>query len=217
MKLFVTGTDTGVGKTLVACALLLKSQGQRTLGLKPVAAGCDDRGRNADALALRECASLKLPYEQINPLSLEAPMAPHIAAARQGLDLQAAEIAGAMAPAMSLEVDLLVVEGAGGWRVPLNERQSMADVAKLLDLPALLVVDMRLGCLNHALLSAEAVAADGVPLAGWVATSAAGSKMEAYEENLDALRQALPAPCWGVIPPLASPSPQAAAAHLLYL
>ena len=202
---FVTGTDTGVGKTLVSAAFLHAAalRGLRSLGLKPLASGseraADGRLLNEDALALQQAASIKLPYEAVNALSLEPAIAPHLAAEEHGLRLSAHALAEHCRGQMGHGHDLLLVEGAGGWRVPLNDTETLADLAQLLDLPVILVVGLRLGCVNHALLSAEAIAADGLRLAGWVG-SQIDPGMPRLEQNLSTLEARLPAPCLGVIP-----------------
>lgn len=202
---FVTGTDTGVGKTYAACALLrtASATGLSTLGLKPVAAGCeetDDGLRNEDALALMAASTVPLSYAQVNPFALRAALAPHVAAAQEGRRLRTAQVTGLVRGAlMQARADFTLVEGAGGWRVPLNEQETLADVARELALPVLLVVGLRLGCINHALLTVEAIRHDGLRLAGWIA-NAIDPQMAAREENIDTLRERLGAPLLGVLP-----------------
>lgn len=212
---FVTGTDTGAGKTLVAAALLVAAgrRGLRTVGVKPVASGCDRVAgelRNDDALVLARAMSEPLAYELVNPVALEPAIAPHIALAEAGLSLSAADLAARCRPALATAADFAVVEGAGGWRVPLNEHETLADTAAALALPVILVVAMRLGCINHALLSAEAIRHDGLRLAAWVANYA-DPAMGRPAENLATLKQWLPAPLIGTIPALNSPAPEQAA------
>ena len=201
---FITGSDTGVGKTLVATGLLLaaRRRGLRTLGIKPVSAGCETReGRlvNQDALELQAAATVALDYRAVNPVALEPFLAPHIAAAQAGIELTAAELAEHVTSLRRIEADLMIVEGAGGWLVPLNAHESMADVCRDLDMPVIIVVSMRLGCLNHALLTAEAINQAGLRLAGWVANSAE-PEMVVLEENLQTLQSRLHAPLLGRIP-----------------
>ena len=198
---FVTGTDTGVGKTAVSCALLVAAAqaGLRTAAVKPVAAGCDEKGRNDDALRLMASMTEVLDYDQVNPVALDAAVAPHIAASLQGKRIQASRLAGLCRGVMLGAADFVLIEGAGGWRVPINSRETMADVAIELRVGVILVVAMRLGCINHALLTAEAIAADGLPLAAWVANQP-GPRMDCHEDNLDTLRQLLPVPLLGDIP-----------------
>lgn len=215
---FIAGTDTDVGKTLVAAGLLLaaNAKGLSTAALKPVAAGCErtpDGLRNADALLLQRCMSVQMPYEQINPVALEAPIAPHIAAAQAGVRLSADRLAGLCRGVLMQRAGLTLVEGAGGWRVPLNNRELLSHLAVELRLPVVLVVGMRLGCINHALLTCEAIARDGLRLAGWVANRSQPD-MSCYQENVEALRAMVPAPCLGEVPHLAAPSPEDVAVHL---
>ncbi len=218
--LFVTGTDTGVGKTLVSTALLYlaRRSDRTTAALKPVAAGCEltDQGpRNADALQLLEQCNLPgLAYQDVNPVALRDALAPHVAARREGIELDPDKIAAACKPVLQRGADLTVIEGAGGWRVPLTTAESsMADVARILGAPVVLVVGLRLGCLNHALLSAAAIRADGLSLAGWIG-SCIDPGMEALDENISTLRERIAAPCVGILPFLASASAAAAAPHL---
>lgn len=211
-QFFVTGTDTGVGKTLVGAALLLNARafGLTAVGVKPVSAGCtlaDGQLVNDDALLLRNHSSVRLDYAAINPVALEPALAPHVAARRVGIDLRAAPLVAAVSGVAKQGHDVLLVEGAGGWLVPLNDAETMADVAVGLGYPVILVVAMRLGCLNHALLTARAIEAAGLELAGWVANSPAPA-MEAFDENLQTLEQRLPALRLGSVPylgPAATP------------
>ncbi|MDZ7783120.1 MAG: dethiobiotin synthase [Halioglobus sp.] len=201
--LFVTGTDTEVGKTAVSCALLRAAAraGLSTAAVKPVAAGCDADGRNEDALALSAAMTADLDYARVNPVALPDPLAPHIAAERAGRRLQVSRLAGFCRGVLSDGADLTLIEGAGGWRVPVSDRETLADLARELALPVLLVVGMRLGCINHALLTAEAIRRDGLVLAGWVANTC-GPPMAAYEDNLDTLVDLLGAPLLGALPRL---------------
>lgn len=214
-KYFIAGTDTDAGKTLVASALLYKakSEGLKTLGLKPVAAGCketDDGLRNDDALKLIEQSTEALPYEQINPIALKEAIAPHIAAQRLRRPLGASRIVGFLRGVLMINrADFTVIEGAGGWRVPLNPKETLADCAKELKLPVVLVIGMKLGCLNHALLTVEAIQRDGLKLAGWVANKIDGD-MDAYDENMETLHAMIQAPCLGEIPFLAGATAEAA-------
>ncbi len=215
---FITGTDTDVGKTYVATALLAAAnkQGLSTAALKPVAAGCEDSGqglRNDDALALQAEASLELAYEQINPVALAPAIAPHIAAQQAGKNITVSRLAGFCRGVTMKRADLTLVEGAGGWRVPLNPRETLADLARELRLPVVLVVAMRLGCINHALLTAEAIERDGLTLAGWVANSCA-EPMVCEDENLQSLERLLRAPCLGRLPYDTEATPAEAAAGL---
>ena len=205
MSFFVTGTDTGVGKTLVSRALLggLAARGLKVAGYKPVAAGCDADGMNDDAKTLLAFSNIPLSYEQVNPCCLAEPMAPHLAAARAGVEIEIAPLVAGYR-ALAAAADQVIVEGAGGFVVPLNDREDSADLARALNVPVILVVGMRLGCLNHALLTCEAIAARGLTLAGWVA-NVRDSAMPARQENVDALRSRIAAPLLGVIPFMAAP------------
>ena len=203
-RYFVTGTDTDAGKTLVTTALLARArrQGLSTLGLKPVAAGCEhtrDGLRNADALALQTFSYPEVGYAVVNPIALEPPIAPHIAAARANWTVHLMHLHDRVTAAMHEPRDLTLIEGAGGWRVPLNDTEDLSGLAIRLDLPVILVVGLRLGCINHARLSLEAIRADGLRVAGWVASQVDPDIAEA-EANLATLRAHLTAPCLGVIP-----------------
>jgi dethiobiotin synthetase len=211
---FITGTDTGVGKTLVSCALLhaLAARGRRAVGFKPVAAGCDDDGRNEDAKRLLFAGNLQVPYEQVNPYCLPLPMAPHLAARHAGTEVGFSRILSVYRE-LAGKADEVVVEGVGGFCVPLNEKETAADLAKALDLPVILVVGMRLGCINHALLTARAIAEYQLECAGWVA-NVLHAEMPALEENIGALRERISAPLLGVIPRQDKPDAQAAAEYL---
>lgn len=218
-KFFVAGTDTDVGKTLVSAGLLCaaQQQGLSTLGLKPVAAGCEetvDGLRNDDAMMLQAYSTKKISYTEVNPIALKEPIAPHIAAHHSNVNLSASRIQGYIAGTlMCNRVDFTIVEGAGGWRLPLNPRESLSRVVQELKLPVILVVGMRLGCLNHALLTAEAIKADGLTIAGWVANQV-DPDMLAYGENLESLKYMLTVPFVGEIPCLENPTAELAAQHL---
>lgn len=196
---FVTGTDTGVGKTLVAAALLraFAAAGKPCVGMKPVAAGAEG-GRWPDVEALRAASSVQAPRAQVNPYAFEAAIAPHIAAELAGREIRMAEILAAHA-ALARLAEVVIVEGAGGFVIPLNARETSADLARALGAPVILVVGMRLGCLNHALLTRRAIAASGLPFAGWVA-NCVQPDMEALERNVDTLRQRLDAPMLARVP-----------------
>lgn len=200
---FVTGTDTDVGKTFVSLALLeaLKQKGLSTLALKPVAAGCEQmEGQwcNDDALQLQQAMTEQLPYQQVNPVALKQAVAPHLAAQAEGKRLTVDHICGRVKGAMMQPADVCLIEGAGGWLVPLNDRESFADMVVELQLPVLLVVAVKLGCLNHALLTAEAIQARGLPFLGWVANCMDPSAA-LVKENIATLEQRLPGPCLGVL------------------
>lgn len=202
---FITGTDTGVGKTLVSCALLhaFAAQGLRTVGMKPVAAGCDADGNNEDVTALRAAASVAAPAALVNPYRFVPPIAPHLAAAAVDAEISLASIADAYA-ALTALADVVVVEGVGGFCVPLNAHETTADLVARLGLPVILVVGLRLGCLNHALLTAQAVRARGLTLAGWVANGVDPAMAEA-DANVRTLQDRLDAPLVARLPFMVSP------------
>lgn len=211
-SIYVTGTDTGIGKTFASCAMLHALRGRclRAVGMKPVASGCeriDGEWRNADALALIEAAEPRADYADVNPFALEHPLAPELAARDAGIDVGLPAILEAHARLVEC-ADALIIEGVGGWAAPLSASLMQADLVRALRLPVVLVVGLRLGCLNHALLSARAIAADGVHLAGWIA-SHVDPAMERVEDNLAMLRERLPAPCWGVLPHAPDGDPEA--------
>lgn len=211
---FVTGTDTGVGKSRVSAGLvrLGARQGRAAVGMKPVASGAvttPDGLRSEDALLLQQAANLPVPYEQVNPYLFVPPIAPHIAAAEQGVDIRLETIQTAFAR-LAASADWVVVEGVGGWQVPLSRHFALPDLARALGLPVILVVGMRLGCLNHALLTARAIQADGLMLAGWVANRV-DAEFERCDANLATLEAHLDFPLLGVVPHTAAPAPDAVA------
>lgn len=214
MNYFVTGTDTGVGKTLISCALLhaFAAQGKRVVGMKPIAAGCDAQGQYEDVLQLRAASNVAASYGQINPYCFVPAVAPHIAAHHAGVEIQFTRIMTAYRE-LAAQAQVVIVEGAGGVLVPLNKTHDVADLALELDVPVILVVGMRLGCLNHALLTVEAIAARGLTLAAWVA-NIIDDEMPAREENIAALQQRIVAPLLGVVPYMQQISAQAAAGYL---
>jgi len=202
---FVTGTDTGIGKTTVCCALLhgFARRGNTVVGMKPVAAGCEN-GIWQDVADLQRASNLVLPQTLINPYALTTPVAPHIAASVDGVHIQLDMIRQAF-DALQAQAQIVIVEGVGGFLVPLNDEHDTGDLAKLLGLPVILVVGMRLGCLNHALLSAQAIQARGLTLAGWVANQL-NPEIPFLSKNIEALGKRLPGPLLGILPyqPLAS-------------
>lgn len=215
---FIAGTDTDVGKTLVATGLIevANQAGLRTAAIKPVAAGCEDRGlgmQNTDALQLQSVASHTLSYQQVNPVALAAAVAPHIAAEEEGRSLSAARLSGFCRGLTLLPIDHLYIEGAGGWRVPLNNRETLADVPKQLNSEVILVVGLRLGCINHALLTAQAICDDGLRLAGWIGNTV-DKDMPRLEQNIDTLKRLIAEPCLGVVPRLADKSPKQVASYI---
>ncbi|MGH8464320.1 MAG: dethiobiotin synthase [Pseudomonas sp.] len=215
---FIAGTDTDVGKTTVAAGLLHAAQlaGLTTLGAKPVASGCvvTAKGlRNDDALALMAQSTLTLPYEQVNPFAFEPAIAPHLAAREAGVALSVPGLLAPMRDILAQGADFTLIEGAGGWRVPLSDQANLSDLAIALKLPVILVVGVRLGCISHALLSAEAIARDGLQLAGWVA-NIVDPRTSRLEENLATLAERLPAPCLGRVPKLKAASAERVAEYL---
>jgi dethiobiotin synthetase len=199
MSYFITGTDTGVGKTLISCALLhhFSAQGRRVIGMKPVAAGCDAAGRNDDVEALRAASNVAANARLMNPWCFPQAIAPHIAAQQAGARIEFDRILSAWRE-LSAQADVIIVEGAGGFKIPLNDKQDSAELAQQFGLPVILVVGLRLGCLNHALLTADAIAASGLKLAAWVANTV-DEQMPARDENIATLAQRLSAPLLGVI------------------
>ncbi|WP_371183056.1 dethiobiotin synthase [Xanthomonas sacchari] len=207
---YVTGTDTGIGKTIASTALLhaLRARGQRAVGMKPVASGCTreaDGWRNEDALALQDASAPRPHYDDLNPYALPLPLAPELAAADAGVQLELAPIAAAF-DRLRAQADVVVVEGVGGWAAPLSATLDQADLARALRLPVVLVVGLRLGCLNHARLSAAAIAADGLQCIGWIGNEI-DPAMDRIDDNMAMLRARLPMPCWGRLP--YRPQPQA--------
>ena len=206
---FITGTDTEVGKTFVTTALLLalKQQGIRAIGMKPVAAGTDAQGRNDDVEALIAASGVQAGRELVNPYLFDAPVAPHIAAQETGRVIELEHIVACFRQ-LATQAETVLVEGVGGFCVPLGPRHDAADLAEKLALPVILVVGMRLGCINHALLTQAAIAARGLKLAGWVANGI-DPAMPRFEENRTALAARLDAPLLATIP--ANSPPEAAA------
>jgi dethiobiotin synthetase len=216
---YVTGTDTGIGKTHSSVALLhaLRAQGLRATGMKPVASGCeriDGEWKNEDALALVAASDPRPAYADCNPFALEHPLAPELAARDAGVEVSLPPILAAHAR-LAAFADAVVVEGVGGWAAPLSANLMQADLVRALGIPVVLVVGLRLGCLNHALLSARAIEADGCRLVGWIA-NAIDPAMERAEDNIAMLAARLPAPCWGRLPfdPVADAAASARSLHI---
>ena len=214
---FITGTDTGVGKTVASCALLhaLRAQGLRAVGMKPLASGCErtpEGLRNEDALALQAASEPTPAYADVNPYALPEPLAPEIAARDAGVVVELPPMLAAHAR-LQARADVVVVEGVGGWMAPLAGELMQADLVRALRLPVVLVVGLRLGCLNHAYLSARAIAADGCELAGWIGTNI-DPAMARIDENRALLADRLPAPCLGWLPWQSRPDPVALAQRL---
>ncbi len=200
---FVTGTDTGVGKTVVTLAVmeLFKRRGFEVAGMKPVASGCEpgDAGlRNSDAVVIMQACSNGLPYSKVNPYAFEPAIAPHIAAARSGESIRVAKIVS-LCRGLEEAAERVVVEGVGGWEVPLDSDTLLSELACRLELPVILVVGLRLGCINHALLTASAIKSTGLEFGGWVANQLQ-PRVEAMDEIINTLRARIDAPLLGVLP-----------------
>ncbi len=201
--LFVTGTDTGIGKTRSAIGLCraFAQRGVKVAGMKPVASGCmqTPQGlRNEDALALLDSMNVRAEYSEVNPYAFAPAIAPHIAAREAGIDIDF-EVLDRAYQRLKLRSDVLIVEGAGGWLSPLDERRGFADLAAYWQLEVILVVGMRLGCLNHALLTVESIERRGLRLRGWVANQV-DPEFERLEENVSTLHTRISAPCLGRLP-----------------
>lgn len=215
--LFVAGTDTGIGKSIVASTLLagLDAAGVRAVGMKPVASGCvlgAHGWRNDDAERLIAHGAGEPDYAQVNPYALPEAVAPHLAARSVGVDIRLEPIVAGFA-ALCTNADCIVVEGVGGWAVPFSDALMQADLVRALELPVILVIGLRLGCINHALLSARAIAADRCRLAGWIGNRIEPGMARA-DDNLATLRERLPAPCLGVLPFMREPDARMFAPHL---
>lgn len=211
---FITGTDTEIGKTHATCALLATAahQGLRSVALKPVAAGTDATGRNDDVVRLMAASNVSLPERTVNPWLLTEPLSPHIAARHAGVEITAATIIETFHLADE-RTDLILVEGVGGLYAPLSDTLTQPELIRQLDIPVILVVGLRLGCLNHALLTAAAIEQEGLQFAGWI-----GNKIDpafqASGENIQTLNERLKAPCLGILPNDATASASALASHL---
>ena len=197
--LFITGTDTNVGKTLIATALLkaANAHGLSTAAIKPVAAGCVEQNGewvNDDALALQAACSLDLSYQEVNPVALKSAIAPHLAAEQEGRNISVDRLVGFSRGVLSKKADLTVIEGAGGWRVPLNNREYFSTYVQQIQTPVILVVGIRLGCINHTLLTLESITRDGLTVAGWVA-NIIEEDMPQAEENIQTLKERISVPC----------------------
>lgn len=214
MSYFVAGTDTGVGKTLISCALLhaFAAQGKRVIGMKPVAAGCGEDDLHEDVVRLRAASNVLAGKGQVNPYCFPRPVAPHLAAQFIGVSINFSRIVESFSELNGL-ADEVIVEGAGGLLVPLNEEQDSADLIGQMGLPVILVVGMRLGCLNHALLTVDAMKWRGLELAGWVA-NAVDADVPMLDESVAALRQRIAAPLLGIVPHQAQPDAREAAVFI---
>ncbi|WP_303907150.1 dethiobiotin synthase [Thiohalomonas denitrificans] len=214
---FVTGTDTGIGKTWTSLGLIAAFQrrGERVVGMKPIAAGCEATAeglRNDDAVHLQQAGSVPVAYETVNPYAFVPPVSPHVAAARAGVAIDLTRIVSVYGQ-LANQADRVVVEGVGGWHAPLGEAITVAELARALGLPVVMVVGLRLGCLNHALLTARAIRDDGLELAGWVANELS-PEMEAAAQNIRYLRDHIDAPLLGIVPYMGSPQGKRIAANL---
>ena len=217
-RIFITGTDTEIGKTVVASGLVKASvkAGQRTSGLKPVAAGCetiDGALVNDDARQLMLASNVELDYEIVNPIALEPAIAPHIAAKQTGVSISSKVLKSHYKHNLPENLDLAVFEGAGGWFVPLNDYETFQDFAIAMNLEVVLVVGMKLGCINHALLSVSAIKASGLNLLGWIANFPEPT-MDVAKENLETLMQRIDGPLLGVVPHMAQPDADEVAKHI---
>lgn len=202
---FITGTDTGIGKSWCAAALMwkLQQQGLSVAGMKPIASGCVETAeglRNEDALLLQQFASTPTPYREINPYAFKPAIAPHIAAEQAGISIDI-EAIRQQYEVISKNADFTVVEGVGGWLAPLNHQQTLADLATALQLPVIMVVGIRLGCINHALLTAREIQHSGNQLAGWIANPI-DTEMPEQQRNIDTLVELIDAPLLGTTPTL---------------
>jgi dethiobiotin synthetase len=206
-RYFITATDTDAGKTYVSSLLLqgFKTLGTTAIGVKPIAAGADDQGCNGDALLLQRYSGIALPYKVINPVCYQAPVAPHLAAITEQLPIDEAQLNAALVQWQQLPVQQLLIEGAGGWLLPINHQRYLADWVADKQLPVVLVVGMKLGCLNHAMLTVREIERSGCKLLGWVA-NCIDPDMALLEQNITDLRQRIAAPCLGVIPFAPEPS-----------
>jgi len=214
---FITGTDTGAGKTAVTLGLMarLQAQGKTVAAMKPVASGCAPTAAglmNEDALQLQRQSSVALPYALVNPYAFEPPIAPHIAADQVGVTIAIDTIRSAFAD-IAVSAECVLVEGVGGWQVPLNADETLADLARALDLEVILVVGIRLGCLNHALLTAQSITACGCTPAGWVANRLP-PPADCARENINALKSRLLFPCLGEVPVIQCVEPELVAGYL---
>lgn len=214
---FITGTDTDVGKTTCALGLMaaFKNAGLTVAAMKPVSAGCEQTSqglRNEDALHLMQKASVEIPYETVNPYAFEPAIAPHIAAEEQNVKIEIDTIKR-MYQEIAAQVDIVVVEGAGGWLVPINETETMADINQVLELDVIQVIGLRLGCLNHALLTAESITTHGCTQAGWIANTLT-QEMPNQIKNLETLHQRLNGEFLGLVPTLINPEASSISRHI---
>lgn len=208
---FITGTDTDIGKTRIALGLInkLNTMGHTTTVMKPLSAGCDstpDGLRNDDAVQLIQQASFKPDYDKVNPYAFKPAIAPHLAAEKENTVIDLSRIKNIF-DELSAQADYIVVEGAGGWKVPINKQQTMAELAEALALPVILVAGMRLGCLNHAILTVESIQHAGIPIAGWIANTLSKNFTE-LDANIKTLKEHLEIPFLGTVPYMEKCEPQ---------
>ncbi|MCL1076721.1 dethiobiotin synthase [Parashewanella spongiae] len=224
MNYFVTGTDTDSGKTVVSSGILMAvnrwakihNKSMKTAGFKPIASGCEQTCnglRNSDALSLMAASSQEIDYSIVNPISFEPAIAPHVAAKQIGFELTSERVLGHLSTDVFSESDFNLLEGAGGWRLPLNNEEFLSEVIQKLDLPVILVVGLKLGCLNHGVLTQEAILSDGLNIVGWVA-NCVDKNMQAQQDNLTSLNVMMKSPCLGVVPYLNKPTADNAADYL---
>lgn len=200
-KLFITATDTDAGKTYISTMLLqgLKNRQQKAVAIKPIAAGVDQTGKNGDALLLQQHSGIALPYEWINPLCFAEPVAPHLAALQLGQQIDESVLDRQLQQVSALAADQVLIEGAGGWLLPISAQRYLADWVADNKLAVCVVVAIKLGCLNHAILTIREIEYSGLTVAGWVANCTLPD-MPLQAENIADLKQRIEAPCWGVIP-----------------
>jgi dethiobiotin synthetase len=198
--IFITGTDTDSGKTMAASLILraLAADTQNTLAFKPVATGCEPH--NTDALTLQSYSSLEQPYKEVNPYAFRPAIAPHIAAAEAGVEVRLAELNQHFANLKSRQADVILTEGAGGWQLPLSDSLQMPEFVQHQAMSVILIVGMKLGCINHAQLTCQAMQAQGIRVIGWIANQLSAEPMPYYRENLAYLRSHLPFDCLGEVP-----------------
>lgn len=203
LKFFITGTDTNVGKTYISVGILnaFNQLKYSTLGIKPIATGCTRYNgilQNEDALLLQHASSIKLHYHQINPFAFEPAISPNIAAQYSQREINVHEIKQKTQYALQYPADICLIEGAGGWYAPINQNETIADYVKTVDLKTILVIGLRLGCLNHTLLTYKAMLHDNINIAGWIA-NCIDPNMHAIQENILTLQEMLPIPCLGIV------------------
>ena len=203
IKLFITGTDTNIGKTYISIGLLEKFTkiGLTTLGTKPLASGCykeNDKLISQDAVELMKASSVKVDYQLVNPFAFKRAIAPHIAAKQENYPLTKIKIEQAMLRMLSIPSDVTIIEGVGGWCTPINENELMADVITSMKLPVILVVGLKLGCLNHSILTAQAIKEARLPFIGWIG-NCIDPNMQAISYNIESLKSLITAPCLGIV------------------